>query len=158
LLIVVTNQSAVARGLASEAQIERVNRRLVSELGKSGASLDAIYVCPHHPDASGDGVRAHLAIVCNCRKPQLGMVERACREFGIDLARSWMVGDHTRDIETARRAGIRSILVKTGHAGLDGEWASKPDHVVEDLASAAQLIASVDLEPSDQSAQPLSSP
>jgi phosphoglycolate phosphatase-like HAD superfamily hydrolase len=86
------------------------------------------------------------------------MVERACREFGIDLARSWMVGDHTRDIETARRAGIRSILVKTGHAGLDGEWASKPDHVVEDLASAAQLIASVDLEPSDQSAQPLSSP
>ena len=140
LLIVVTNQSIIARGLASEAQIDKVNRRLEDELEKSGASLDAIYVCPHHPSPGSQRPRADLTIVCDCRKPEPGLLTRACKDFDIDLSRSWMIGDHTRDIETARRAGLRSVLVKTGHGGLDGEWTTKPDHHVDDLAAAALLI------------------
>ena len=140
LLIVVTNQSVIARGMATEAQVDEVNRRLESELAKSGASLDAIYVCPHHPDPRSDQARADLAIICDCRKPAPGLVERACRDFHIDLTRSWMIGDHTRDIETARRVGLRSILVTTGHAGLDGEWTTKPDRIAGDLSHAALMI------------------
>jgi D,D-heptose 1,7-bisphosphate phosphatase len=140
LLIVVTNQSIIARGHASRAQVDAVNRRLALELGAAGASLDAIYVCPHHPTPGADRARAGLAIECECRKPAPGLVRQACRDFPIDLSRSWMIGDHTRDIEMAQRAGLRSVLVKTGHAGADGEWAITPDHAVEGLAEAAAFI------------------
>jgi len=140
LLIVVTNQSVIARGEASEADIDRVHRKLEWELGRAGAYVDAIYLCPHHPDAGFAGERADLKIVCSCRKPAPGMIERACRDFSIDPKHSWLVGDHTRDIETARRVGLRSTLVQTGHAGLDGEWAMKPDYVAKDLGQAALLI------------------
>ncbi len=141
LLVVVTNQSVIARGEASEADIAAVHRKLEWELGKAGAYVDAIYLCPHHPDAGFPGERAELKIVCDCRKPSPGMIEQARRAFGIDPARSWMIGDHTRDIETARRAGLRSILVRTGHGGGDGEFDARPDHVADDLAAAARLIA-----------------
>ena len=69
------------------------------------------------------------------------MIERACRDFGIDAARSWLIGDHTRDIETARRAGLRSILVRTGYAGRDGGFDARADHVADDLRAAAELVA-----------------
>jgi D,D-heptose 1,7-bisphosphate phosphatase len=140
LLIVITNQSIIARGLASEAQIEDVNRRLASEIGKFGVRLDAIYLCPHHPNSARP--RPDFAVGCDCRKPQIGLVQRACRDFAIDLSRSWMVGDHTRDIEMASRAGLRSVLVRTGYAGRDAEWNSTPDHLVDDLSAAALLIES----------------
>jgi histidinol-phosphate phosphatase family protein len=140
LLVVVTNQLVIARGNASEADIARVHNRLEWELGKAGAYVDAIYLCPHHPDAGLAGERAELKIVCDCRKPAPGMVERACRDFGIDAARSWLVGDHTRDIETARRAGLRSVLVRTGYAGRDGGFDVRADHVADDLLAAAELI------------------
>lgn len=140
LLIVVTNQSVIARGEASEADIAAVHRKLEWELGKAGAYVDAIYLCPHHPDAGFAGERAELKIVCDCRKPAPGLIERASRAFGIDLARSWMIGDHTRDIETARRAGLRSILVQTGHGGGDGAFDVRPEAVAGDLADAARLI------------------
>jgi D,D-heptose 1,7-bisphosphate phosphatase len=140
-LVVVTNQAAVARGVASEAEIARVHRRLEWALGREGAYLDAIYLCPHHPDAGFPGERPELKIVCDCRKPAPGLVERACRDFNIDPAASWMVGDHTRDIEMARRAGLRSVLVRTGHAGADGDYDVRPDHIAADLPAAAEIIA-----------------
>ncbi|HLY78808.1 MAG TPA: HAD-IIIA family hydrolase [Caulobacteraceae bacterium] len=140
LLIVVTNQSVIARGDASEADIAKVHDKLAWELGKAGAYLDAIYLCPHHPEAGFAGERADLKIVCDCRKPAPGMIERACRDFGIDATRSWLVGDHTRDIETARRAGLRSILVRTGYAGRDGAFDAPADNIADDLLAAARLI------------------
>jgi histidinol-phosphate phosphatase family protein len=141
LLIVVTNQSVIARGDATEADIAKVHDKLEWELGKDGAFVDAIYLCPHHPDAGFAGERADLKIVCDCRKPAPGMIERACRDLGVDAARSWLVGDHTRDIETARRAGLRSVLVRTGYAGRDGGFDARPDYVADDLLAAARLIA-----------------
>jgi D,D-heptose 1,7-bisphosphate phosphatase len=141
LLIVVTNQSVIARGEATLADIAAVHRKLEWDLGKAGAYVDAIYLCPHHPDAGFAGERPELKIVCDCRKPAPGMVERACRAFRIDPAQSWMVGDHTRDIETARRAGLRSVLVRTGFGGGDGAFDATPSLVADDLSAAARLIA-----------------
>jgi len=140
-LVVVTNQASIARGLATEAEVVRVHERLEWALDREGASLDAIYFCPHHPGAASAGERPELKIVCDCRKPAIGLVERACRDLNIDPAVSWMIGDHTRDIEMARRAGLRSILVRTGHAGGDGAYDVRPDHIAADLAAAAEIIA-----------------
>jgi histidinol-phosphate phosphatase family protein len=139
-IVIVTNQPVVSRGEASEADLAVIHRRLEWELGKSGAFVDAIYVCPHHPDRGFPGERADLKFVCDCRKPATGLVERASRELRIDIASSWMVGDRTSDIETARRAGMRSVLVQTGSAGGDGRFAATPDHIAADLAAAAEAI------------------
>lgn len=141
-LVVLTNQSAIARGQASEGDIAAVHRRLEWELGKAGAYLDGIYVCPHHPDRGFPGERADLKIACDCRKPATGLVERARRDLGIDLSTSWMIGDQTRDVEMARRAGLRSILVQTGAAGRDGQFPCAADYVVPDLSEAAAFVLS----------------
>lgn len=139
-LVVVTNQSIIARGQASESDVAAVHRRLESELNEAGAYLDGIYVCPHHPDRGFPGERADLKIACDCRKPATGLIERACRDLAIDLSASWMIGDQTRDVELARRAGLRSILVQTGAAGGDGQFACAADHVAPDLTRAAALV------------------
>jgi D,D-heptose 1,7-bisphosphate phosphatase len=139
-LIVLTNQPVIARGEATETDVAAIHRRLEWELGKEGAYLDAIYVCPHHPDRGFPGERPELKIECDCRKPGTGLFERACRELQIDPTNSWLVGDQSRDIESARRAGVRSILVQTGMAGKDGEFQSVPDHVAGDLNAAAGVI------------------
>jgi histidinol-phosphate phosphatase family protein len=117
-----------------------IHRRLEWELGTSGAFVDAIYVCPHHPDRGFPGERADLKFACDCRKPATGLIERASRELQIDVASSWMIGDRTSDIETASRAGLRSVLVQTGHAGQDGRFDAAPDYIAEDLGSAAETI------------------
>jgi len=140
LLVVLTNQPVIARGEASEADVAAIHRRLEWELGKQGAYLDAIYVCPHHPDSGFAGERPELKFGCECRKPASGLFDRACRDFDIDPARSWMIGDQTRDIETARRVGLRSILLRTGIAGHDGKFTCAPDYAVDDLAGAAGVI------------------
>lgn len=139
-LVVLTNQPVIARGEATEADIAAVHRRLEWELGKEGAYLDGIYVCPHHPDRGFPGERSELKTSCECRKPAVGLFERACRDLNIDSTNSWMIGDQTRDIEMAHRAGLRSILVQTGEAGGDGRFSSTPDHVAADLAAAAGVI------------------
>ena len=139
-LVVLTNQSVIARGQASENDLAAVHRRLEWQLGKAGAYLDAIYVCPHHPDRGFPGERADLKIACDCRKPGIGLVERARRDLAIDLSASWMIGDQTRDVEMARRAGLRSILVQTGAAGGDGQFACAADYVAPDLERAADIV------------------
>ncbi len=140
LLVVVTNQAVIARGEASEADVARINARLAWELGEAGAYVDAIYICPHHPEGGFPGERPELKIVCDCRKPRPGMILAACRDLRIDPAASWMVGDHTRDVEAGRRAGTRTILLKTGHGGRDGAFPEPPDHVARDIGEAADLI------------------
>ncbi|HWF76485.1 MAG TPA: HAD-IIIA family hydrolase [Caulobacteraceae bacterium] len=141
LLIVVTNQPVIARGEASWAGLADIHHKLEWELGKAGAFIDALYFCPHHPDAGFPGEVPELKIACDCRKPATGLIDQACRDFAIDRAASWMVGDSTRDVEMARRAGLRSVLVRTGNGGADGRYQVGADHVVLDIADAAELIA-----------------
>ena len=139
-LVVLTNQPVIARGEATEREVAAVHRKLEWELGKEGAYLDAIYVCPHHPDRGFPGERVELKTYCECRKPGTKLFEQACRDLGIDAALSWMIGDRSGDVEMARRAGLRSVLVRTGAAGRDGKFAASPDHVVDDITAAAAVI------------------
>ncbi len=105
-LVVVTNQSGVGRGLFSSTDLEAIHAKLRRLLQDAGVSLEAIYVCPHHPDER-----------CPCRKPETGMIDRAVRELGIDLSRSYLVGDHAKDIELARRVGAKSVWLTTSEHG-----------------------------------------
>jgi histidinol-phosphate phosphatase family protein len=138
--VVVTNQPVLARGEVSPDMLRLIHARLDTELGREGAYLDALYFCPHHPDKGFPGEVASLKKVCDCRKPEAGMLMHASRELGIALERSWMIGDTTSDIEMARRAGLRSILVKTGLGGRDGKYDAPPDFVADDIAAAIEII------------------
>jgi len=100
VLIVVTNQSGIARGYYTQADYEKVTRYMLEEFAKRGIEIAAVYHCPHHPDED-----------CACRKPKPGMIERAAREHDIDLASSWLVGDKMSDIEAAQRAGIKNVVL-----------------------------------------------
>ena len=140
LAIVVTNQPAVARGNVTPAGLERIHRTLEGMLGRHGAYLDAIFACPHHPDGGFPGEVRELKRECDCRKPRTGLIDAACRDLTIDRGTSWMVGDTTSDIETGRRAGLRTILLRTGHAGQDGKYLFRPDYVVIDLEAAIAWI------------------
>jgi histidinol-phosphate phosphatase family protein len=140
-LIVTTNQPVIARGEATEADIAAIHRKLEWELGLHGAFVDAIYYCPHHPDAGFPGERLELKLRCDCRKPATGMFELACRDLNIDIGRSWMIGDTTIDMEFARRAGLRSIIVATGCGGRDGKFPEvRPNHQAATLSEAALII------------------
>jgi D,D-heptose 1,7-bisphosphate phosphatase len=111
LAVVITNQPVVARGECSEAGLRQIHNRLEWLLGESHAYLDAIYFCPHHPDAGFPGERADLKIPCECRKPATGLLETATRDLNIDVGRSWMIGDREGDMQAAKSFGIRSVLV-----------------------------------------------
>lgn len=140
LAIVVTNQPAVARGDLTPAELERIHRKLKGMLGLHGAYLDAIFTCPHHPDGGYSSEVRELKRECECRKPRTGLIDTACRDLAIDRRTSWMVGDTTSDIETGRRAGLRTILLRTGYAGQDGKYLFRPDYVVSDLEAAVAWI------------------
>lgn len=110
-LIVVTNQPIVARGLATEAQVDALNAAIADQLVRAGAPVpDRFYVCPHHPKATLPAYR----IICDCRKPRPGMLLRAAADFSIDLQRSFMVGDRITDIAAGLAAGCRTVWVQTG--------------------------------------------
>lgn len=113
-LVLVTNQSGLARGLFSLRALDAMHRHLRTLLTAHGVHLDGIYVCPHHPDGTVDG----LSFRCACRKPNAGLLVGAAGELGIDLASSWMVGDFASDVEAGRRAGCRTAWV--GPAALTG--------------------------------------
>jgi D-glycero-D-manno-heptose 1,7-bisphosphate phosphatase len=109
--VIVTNQSGIARGLYTEETLAAIHERMMSELAREHARIDAIYYCPHHPKI-GDG---HYRKACECRKPNSGMLLQAAREHGIDLARSYVIGDKASDINLATGAGARGVLVLTGY-------------------------------------------
>lgn len=139
-VVLVTNQPVIARGEATPEAVRRIHAKLQTLLGRDGAYLDAIYLCPHHPDRGFAGEVDTLKITCDCRKPATGLIERAREDLNIDLAQSWLVGDSTSDMLAARRAGLRSILVRTGEAGRDGRHTVRPDFVARDLRAAADFI------------------
>lgn len=140
LCVVVTNQPVIARGECTEEELATIHAWMDTLLGKEGAYLDRLYHCPHHPDAGYAGERPELKIACTCRKPEIGMLEQARHDLNIDFSRSWLVGDRTGDILAAHRAGVRSILVRTGFAGTDGQYAVEPDAVADDLGAAVDMI------------------
>ncbi|MDR1685280.1 MAG: HAD-IIIA family hydrolase [Desulfovibrio sp.] len=138
--VLVTNQPVLARGECTEDELRAVHARLEHLLGLEGAYLDRIYYCPHHPDKGFAGERPELKIACACRKPGIGMLRRAAADMRIDLARSWLVGDRTADIQCARNAGARSILVGAGTAGEDRACDAVPDFRAENLKGAVDII------------------
>lgn len=140
--VVVTNQPVIAKGWCDEAELQRMHNKLETLLGLEHAFLDRIYYCPHHPDAGFEGERRELKIRCDCRKPGIGMIQKAAAELNIDLAQSWMIGDTTTDVQTARNAGLRSILVRTGAGGKDGKHNARPDRQADNLFEAVRIILS----------------
>jgi len=133
VLVVVSNQAGVARGLFTGNAVVAVNRRIAELLGEAGAKVEGWYWCPHHPDFTGP---------CDCRKPAPGMLLDAARDLDLDLARSWLVGDHGSDVEAARRAGVRPIMVRTGHGAEEACLLAEGDDtpVTANLAGATGLI------------------
>ncbi len=138
-IVVVSNQSGVARGLFAEEALVAVEQRLTKLLREFGVPLAGFYYCPHLPK----GKVLPYAIACGCRKPAPGLILRAAREHALDLARSWMVGDILDDIEAGRRAGCRTVLLHNGH---ETEWRltpeRRPDHVAAHLGEVAKVILS----------------
>lgn len=136
-LIVVTNQSGIARGLFTQADLRRMHDHLRTELARDGVRLDGIYHCPHHVEGSVP----ELAIACDCRKPQPGLLQRAARDLDLDLASSWMIGDILDDMEAGKRTGCHTILVDLGTETLPAPQPRQPDYVAADTLEALQMIA-----------------
>lgn len=140
LCIVVTNQPVIARGECSVANLEDIHNRMETLLGAEGAYVDGLYYCPHHPDKGYEGEIPELKIDCDCRKPKIGMLLKAAKDYNIDLKESVMIGDSTLDIKMAEKAGMKSVLVNTGQKGLDGKFDVEPTMVADDLFDAVNKI------------------
>jgi histidinol-phosphate phosphatase family protein len=140
LVVVVTNQSVIARGLCTIAELGEIHKKMETELGADGAFVEAIYFCPHHPHGGFEGEVKEFKIPCTCRKPSPGMLLAAQERFNIDLSKSYLVGDSPRDIEAGEAAGVTTIRVKTGHG--KKPHTAVPNHYVDSLVEAVDLIAS----------------
>ena len=140
LAVVITNQPSVARGLCEIEDIERIHRKLSTLLGREGVYVDDIQFCPHHPDKGFPEENPLYKIVCDCRKPKTGMIDKVAAKYNIDLSKSWMIGDTTMDIQTGVNAGMRTALVLTGDAGQDKKYDVQSNLVGKDLLEAVELI------------------
>ena len=138
-VVLVTNQSGVARGYFPESLVNEAHVRLDRMLREKGARIDAVYYCPHHPTEGNSS----YTVACDCRKPGTGLIDRAARDLDIDVKQSYMVGDKWSDVELGQRAGARSILVQSGFAP-DEPGNIRPAHV-----SAPDFIARTILEAAD---------
>lgn len=135
-LVVVTNQSGIARGFFTEAQLQEMHSRLAGLLERQGVRIDAIYYCPHHPE----GTVPHYSIVCDCRKPRPGMVERACTDLHIDPTSCWLIGDILDDVEAGKSVGCRAVLLDVGTEGVPESPVRTPDYVARDFLDAVGYI------------------
>jgi len=137
LLIMVSNQSGVARGYFREKDLQHLKTALAAMLEAEGVKFDAVLFCPHHPE----GTVAPYNIECECRKPKPGMILQAAAEFDIDLSGSWMIGDILNDVEAGNRAGCRTILIDNGN---ETEWETsahrKPTVTVSTFSEAVNVI------------------
>ena len=139
-VVAVTNQPVLARGDCDWRMLDLIHARLDMLLGARGAYLDDLRVCPHHPDGGFEGERAALKIVCDCRKPAVGLILDACRDWNLEPKASWMIGDSTADMGAAAAAGATSILVLTGEGGRDGKHEAMPDFIVRDFEAAVDFV------------------
>jgi len=127
-VIVITNQSAIARGLLTREKLEEIHNKLSKLLSDEGSKIDAIYYCPHHPDEN-----------CECRKPRTGLILKASKEYNISLKDSYMIGDKLVDVETGKNAGCKTILVLTGYGTEEKQkmkTSCRPDFVARNLCDA----------------------
>ena len=141
-VICVTNQPDLAKGMMDWEDLRAVTGEIDCQLAaEAGAYLDDIFICPHHPEKGWEGEVAELKVKCDCRKPADGLLRKAARFHNLDLGRSWLIGDRYCDIAAASSAGVRSILVATGHAGNDRDaYSVEPQHRCNDVGSAAEHI------------------
>lgn len=134
-VVVVTNQSGIARGYFTEKTLKQIHQKMKYELAKYNARVDAVYYCPHHPD---DG--------CDCRKPKTALFMKAAKEFDIDLSHSYMVGDMQMDIDAGKALGCKTVLVTAGPRERN-EFINPPDHVISNLLEASKWIVNQREEP-----------
>jgi D-glycero-D-manno-heptose 1,7-bisphosphate phosphatase len=138
-IVVVTNQGGIARGVLTSDLVERTHQAMAERLHRAGATVDAWYYCPHHPAS----VRPGLSTPCDCRKPGTAMPRAAAERLGLDLTRSWVIGDHWRDVQMGDGIGARTVLVRTGH-GRDQE-AQRPagqrvEAICDNLIAATAFV------------------
>ncbi|MDR2800791.1 MAG: HAD family hydrolase, partial [Desulfovibrio sp.] len=136
-IVVVTNQSGLARGFYDAEAVTRLHELMNRDLAARNATINAFYYCPHHPDFTGP---------CACRKPKPGMLLRAAAEMGLNCAQSWMIGDKALDVEAGLAAGCRPVLVRTGYGRREEGSVPSFIHVADDLAAAAAHILRDDVE------------
>ena len=143
--IVITNQSGIAREMYTEDTLARIHSRMLNDLAREGARIDAVYYCPHHPAV---GIPTYR-VACACRKPRTGMLDAASLEHGIDLERSFVIGDKASDIELAENAGALGVLVLTGYGSETlahpNRWPCKPSIIAENLLDAVKRILDSDV-------------
>lgn len=140
-VVLITNQSGVARGYFLESLVHEAHAKLEELLKKDGAGFDGAYFCPHHPTAGN----SKYTMVCDCRKPGTGLLDRAARDLDTDISKSYVVGDKWSDIELAQRAGATAILVRTGFGPKDPgnvrpEHVKDPDFIAHDITEAVEWI------------------
>lgn len=135
MVVVVTNQSGVARGYYTEDDVEHLHRYIDGELERYGAHVDVWLYCPHHP-----GGRGSYALPCSCRKPLPGMLQTAAERHDIDLTQSVMIGDKRADIEAGLAAGCRTVLVRTGYGRSEEQYVGPQTPVCDDLLSAVEIV------------------
>ena len=133
-LVIITNQSGVARGTFSEEALTAFHGHMLAWFEERGVHFAGLYYCPHYPE----GPPSKYVMECDCRKPAPGMILKAARELDIDMNRSWMVGDRSPDIAAGRAAGCRTIRILTGEPPAPGD--PEPDFTAPDLAAAADYI------------------
>jgi D-glycero-D-manno-heptose 1,7-bisphosphate phosphatase len=137
---VISNQSGVARGYLTEDDLVPIHARLNRKLQDEGARVDAIYYCPHHPTEANPPYR----IACDCRKPKPGMLKKGEKEWGIDLQRSFVVGDRIADVQAGQAVGARTVLVLTGYGKASLEECRRehitPDFIAPSIVEAVQFI------------------
>ena len=149
VLVVVSNQAGIAQGMIAPGFVEQAHEEMLRRVRAAGGDLDALYYCPHHPR----GAVKSLAVDCRCRKPRPGMIDDAVRDLGIDVTRSWMVGDKWLDVQLGHAAGAKSILVRTGW-GADQERRRPDGQQVEAICDNLIAAVSVILAPRLRSGRP----
>ena len=142
-VIVVSNQSGVAKGLMTLEQLENVNQKFLKAVRDYGGEIEAVYYCVHSPDDN-----------CECRKPKPGLFFKASKDFGIDLERTYTVGDYISDIEAGTSVGSKTILVRTGRGEETllsrDKWNVEPDYIVSDLYEAVEIIIKLKIKNNEQ--------
>lgn len=143
VVIVITNQPVVARGLATTKDVRLINDTLINLLNKKHAYINAVYSCPHHPERDYSDIPLHAMkyrIECECRKPKLAMLKKAAEDFNINLESAFIVGNTSRDIMTGKNFGIPTIFVETGFGDKDNKYSVKADYVTRDFNHAVDII------------------
>jgi D-glycero-D-manno-heptose 1,7-bisphosphate phosphatase len=141
VVVVITNQAGIARGIVTEDFVAEAHRHISARLEAGRARIDAYYHCPHHPD----GIVEPLRIACECRKPKPGLIRRAAEDLDIDLAGSFTIGDRWHDVQAGRASGTSTVLVRTGYGRQEEQKRRdgiSADAIVDNLAAAAGVILS----------------